>query len=157
MTLRAALREECVAVGDRLPDKTAVLREIARLAKRCSLLDGIEEEYIFRRLEEREALGSTGFGHGIALPHCRIEGIDEFIVGLLSLPDGAPFKTLDGRKARFFVFILAPQDYEETHIQILAGVSDVLKDAAVVKELLSKATPESLRASFIRHMPADVR
>ena len=73
MKLVDVLRKECVVVGAKLNDKAATLREIARVAKLSPIIKDVNEEEILRGLQERESLGSTGFGKGIAIPHCRAD------------------------------------------------------------------------------------
>ena len=71
MNLLEILRLECIAVGLESRDKTVTLHEIARIAKNCHVFDNVSEDQITCGLEQREKLGTTGFGKGIAIPHCR--------------------------------------------------------------------------------------
>jgi len=105
MNLIEALRRECVLAGAAPADKQAALAAIARLAKQSDRLDTVEEGRIRQALAEREALSTTGFGYGIAIPHCRLEEVSDFVVGLLSVPEGVEFDAMDGAPVKIVVFI----------------------------------------------------
>ena len=151
MKLREALREECVCVGVDVPNKAAALREVARCAKRSNMLAGIDEDAIVNGLEEREALGSTGFGTGIAIPHCRLEGVRGFVVGIITIPSGVEFDALDGRPVKLIVFIISPYDNSNVHIRLLSAISQALHGKNVVKETVAARSNEAARDSFLRH------
>ncbi len=143
-------RPECVSPGMTLSGKTNVLEEVARLAKKCHILDDVDHEQIVRGLEEREQLGTTGFGKGIALPHCRLAGISEFVVGLITVPDGVDFDALDDEKVRLIFFIVGPDRGTNEHIRLLSIISRTLSIPGVKDELMSLDSPESLYESFLR-------
>ncbi|HDG67932.1 MAG TPA: hypothetical protein ENG11_02160, partial [candidate division Zixibacteria bacterium] len=88
MDLQKIIKPECFLVGAKFSSKDEVLRKIAELATHCETLKDIDPEKIYRSLAERESLCSTGIGGGIAIPHCRLEEIDDFVVGLITVPDG---------------------------------------------------------------------
>ncbi|HHH75600.1 MAG TPA: hypothetical protein ENL03_01080, partial [Phycisphaerae bacterium] len=100
MTLFTALSAECIEAGASLSDKPSALRLVAKLAKASPASEGVSEAEIFAGLEQRESLGSTGFGGGIAIPHCRLDGVADFVVGLVSIPDGVDFDAMDGLAVR---------------------------------------------------------
>ena len=151
MRLHDALREECVGVGVDVPDKDAALETVARWAKNSPLLEGIDEQEVLRGLKEREGLGSTGFGNGIAIPHCRLKGVQDFVVGVLTIPTGVDFDALDEKPVKLIVFIVAPEDASNSHLRLLSAISQVLHGKNVVKEIVSGASPEAVRDSFLRH------
>ena len=97
MKLIDVLREECVVTGARPGGKEEALVQVAETAARCSVLKGVSTKEIVEALKEREELGSTGFGKGIAIPHCRMESVTEFVVGIITVPDGVEFE-VDSKK-----------------------------------------------------------
>ena len=158
MSLITALSTECIAPGATLPDKPSALRYIAKLAKTNSILDRISEEEIILGLKRRESLGSTGFGGGVAIPHCRFDNVSDFVVGIISVPDGVDFDAIDDEKVRLMVFIIGPESESKDHIQLLSGISQTLSIPGMIDELLAATTSESLQESFLRHVrdePAD--
>jgi PTS system nitrogen regulatory IIA component len=156
MTLFTALVPECVAVGLTLSDKAEALRKISELAKTCPALANVSQADILHGLEQREELGSTGFGHEIAIPHCRLPGVSDFVVGILTIPDGVDFAALDGEKVRFIAFIIGPEDQSKTHIHLLSGISQALANPDVVDEMVAAISTESLREQFLRHVRDEI-
>jgi len=76
---------------------------------------------------ERERLGSTGVGNGVALPHARIEGLDRVIAGFVRLSEPMDFDSVDGRPIDLVAFLLAPSDAAGAHLRALARVSRLLR------------------------------
>jgi PTS system nitrogen regulatory IIA component len=156
MTLFTALVPECVAVGLALTDKADALRKVAELAKTSPALANVSQADILNGLEQREQLGSTGFGHEIAIPHCRLPGVSDFVVGILTIPDGVEFAALDGEKVRFIAFIIGPEDQPKTHIHLLSGISQALSAPDVVDEMVAAISTEALHEHFLRHVRDEI-
>jgi mannitol/fructose-specific phosphotransferase system IIA component (Ntr-type) len=125
--------------------KNDVLRDIAASAHRADALKQVDAELLYRKLQERESVGSTGFGDGIAIPHCTIDEIDSFVIGALIVKEGAEFRSLDGEKVRLFIYIIAPTRHRNEHIRILSEISKVLRIPGNVKKLLEQ---EALKSFF---------
>jgi len=151
MKLYEALRTECITVDASPADKAAALREVVRAAKQCAQLTDVSEEDLLRSLEDREALGSTGFGNGIAIPHCRLEGVSEFVVGIITVPSGVDFDAMDDKPVHLIVFIVAPAEASNEHIRMLSAVSRVLHAPGVVEEVVGQSSVEAVREGFLRH------
>jgi len=152
MDLVNALREECITVRSEAPDKEALLKEIASLAKQCPALEPVSEEIILAALRQREKLGSTGFQNGIAIPHCLLADVDEFVVGLVTHAAGVDFQSLDGNPTFVIPFIIGPKEKRNAHIGLLSAISRVLNDQRVVNELKAAGNPHALAESFLRHV-----
>lgn len=156
MKLTDVLRPECVRTGAFFEDKAIALCEIAALAKQSPLCRHISEEDILESLQERETLGSTAFGGGVAIPHCRLKSLSDFIVGLVSVPEGVDFEATDGKKVRLIVFILAPVDRPNAHIRLLSSVSRTLQTPKQVQKLVKAKDPKSLVDTFIRYTGTEI-
>lgn len=96
---------------------------------------------------ERERLGSTGVGNGVALPHARIEGLDRVIAGFARLSDAMDFDSVDGRPVDLVVFLLAPSDAAGAHLRALARVSRQLRREENRTKL--RSAPDALSAFTI--------
>ena len=144
MLLNHSLRTQCLQIGSKAQNKTEILKEIARLAHKSPLLSRYSEDDIFQALEARERIGSTGFERGIAIPHCSLENIEEFVVGVLLIPQGVDFDSQDRQKTRIFCFIIGPKIKRNQHIQILSTVSKLLKSPQVVERLLEAQTGDDI-------------
>jgi len=91
---------------------------------------------------ERERLGSTGVGNGVALPHARIEGLDHVVAGFARLSDALEFDSVDGRPVDLVAFLLAPSDAAGAHLRALARVSRQLRREENRSRL--RAAPDAL-------------
>ena len=156
MKLSELLRKECVQVGSTVDDKAMALCEIASLAKKSDILKNVSEEAILEALQERETLGTTAFGHGIAIPHCRMKGVQDFVVGLLTVPDGVEFESEDTHKVHLLVFIISPKNSDNAHIRLLSTISQALQDAEIVKKMIAARSSETLQSLFLEATRVDV-
>ncbi|MBN2790555.1 MAG: PTS sugar transporter subunit IIA [Candidatus Delongbacteria bacterium] len=147
MDLSDFLFEKNIKIIKENIDKDGVLNEIASLAA----TDPSEQKNVFKKLKDREDLGSTGFGNGIAIPHCALDNIDEFIVGIIIVLNGIDFDSLDKEPTKVFVFIIAPEKKRNHHIRFLSAISGILKQEQAVNEMLSEKTPTAVLESFLRY------
>lgn len=155
MRLSELLLQECIAQDSHFSDKDSVLHGIASLAKKASILKDVTEEEILQGLQRREQLGSTGFGSRIAIPHCRLARVPEFIVGIATTHEGVDFDAMDGKEVHVFLFMIAPERETSEHLRILSEISQVLHTPGIVDKLLAAKTPEALREVFLTHAPIE--
>jgi len=156
MNLIHIFRKDCVAAGAKASDKRDALRQIAALARQAKALSSVSEEVLYAALLDRESLGSTGFGNGIAIPHCRLPGVNEFVMGVISLPEGVDFEALDGNPVKLIVFIVAPDTRSDDHIRLLSTTSQILSIPGAVEEMVREPTAVALQESFLRHASDEV-
>jgi PTS system nitrogen regulatory IIA component len=90
---------------------------------------GIDADDLFRRLIGRERLGSTGIGHGIAIPHCRVENCSGTIGALITLVDPIDFDAIDSQPVDILFAMLVPEDAHDEHLQTLAALAGALNNA----------------------------
>lgn len=115
-------------------DKEAVITELAaRVATSHPELDQHEVATI---LLERERLGSTGIGDGIAIPHGKLHQLREPILALGRSREGVEFNAIDDRKVNLLLLLLVPDEEVGLHLKMLARISRLLKDPAVRQGLL---------------------
>ena len=156
MKLADVLRKECILAKARFGDKTEAIRQVARLAKQCSVLENVSEQEILAGLEAREALGSTGVGRGVAIPHCRLKSVTDFVVGLITVPSGVDFDAIDAGKVKLIVFIIAPEVESNKHVRLLSVISQMLLEPKVPERILSEKTPEGVYEACIRNQDAEI-
>ena len=106
-------------------DVEGVLRAFAARLADHGLVDDVER--LYDKLQEREQLGSTGIGSGVAIPHCKMKGLERAIlaVGLKQRP--VDFGAVDGKPVRLFFLVVSPQDAPAVHLQVLASISRWVK------------------------------
>ena len=156
MKLIDVLRTECVIANTAVEDKAQALAKVVDLAKQSPELKGVTPEQILAGLHERESLGSTGFGKGTAIPHCRLKNVTEFVVGIFTVEGGVDFEALDDEKVTLIIFIIAPETESNKHLKLLSAISQTLLIPGAVKELLAENTSEAICESFLRHTRADL-
>ncbi len=156
MKLVELLRSECIQVNSTVDDKAMTLCEIAGLAKKCDVLKNVSEEAILEALQDREILGSTAFGNGIAIPHCRMRDVKDFVVGLMTIPDGVEFESEDHKKVQLIVFIIGPRQQSNTHIRLLSAISQALQEEASVQKMIDAENEDQLRKAFLEGAGRDI-
>jgi PTS system nitrogen regulatory IIA component len=124
-------------------DKPAIL---ASLATRFAKVYALDREAVLEGLEEREALGSTGFGRGIALPHARIEGLARPVAGLLKLAQPVDFGAADRMPVDLVIGLLSPVNAGAAHLHALAALSRLVRDEGMHRLLVDATDTETLYA-----------
>lgn len=126
--------------------KRALLQQLAALAGQRL---GFDQAAILSSLVERERLGSTGFGQGVAIPHGKVEGLGR-IYGLFGrLSEPVDYKAIDGRKVDLVFLLLSPPDAGAEHLKALAAISRVIRNAATLDKLRGGRSADALAAVLI--------
>lgn len=123
-------------------DKRGVLEEM--VSDLVSRVEGLDKETILEVLLEREKLGSTGIGYGVAIPHGKLRGLDRLIVTFGRSSKGVDFQSLDSKPSHIFFLILAPENSTTAHLKILARISRLLNDPIFRKRLLQSKTRDDI-------------
>ena len=103
---------------------------------------------IIDKLNERERLGSTSVGNGIAIPHTKVDGIKETQVIFLKLKNGVDFSASDGKKIDLIFSIIAPENSESDHLLILSSISNFIRKKEKVERLRGSATINEIQFLF---------
>lgn len=127
-------------------DRVSVLREIAaRLAASGIVADGDD---LYHLLEEREALGSTGIGSGVAVPHCKVKGLDRVIMAVGLVAEPIAFDSADGEPVRLFFVLLSPLHQPAAHLQSLAAVSRWVQGSGHLDSILACRDEDEILAAL---------
>ncbi len=135
-----------------LPDAVATIQAatkheiLALLAKRFADVYELDEAEVLDGLEERERLGSTGFGRGVAIPHARISGISRPVASLLRLSEPVDFSAADGMQVDLIFGLLSPENAGVSHLHALAAVSRIVRDERMHEALMEAQNAEALYA-----------
>lgn len=121
-----------------IASKKRVLEEIAEIAS--TTIVGLSEDSVFSGLVHRESLGSTGFGNGIAIPHCRLKNLEEPIAIVFTLTHPVPFDAIDNKGIDIVFALLVPEQENEAHLSILGNIAELLEDQATCQQLRSAYT-----------------
>jgi PTS system nitrogen regulatory IIA component len=130
------------AVGTIKADsKSAILDQ---LASRFAEVYALEKAEVLARVEEREKLGSTGFGRGVAIPHARVAGVARPVAALLRLESPVAFDAVDGRPVDIVFGLLSPEHAGAMHLHALAAISRLMRDEAMHAALAQAPGPEAI-------------
>ncbi len=127
---------------------------LAELAAKAAALYKLDERRLFDRLLERERLGSTGIGGGIAIPHGRMAGIDKPVGLFARLGHPVDFDSIDERPVDTVFLLLAPEGAGADHLKALARVSRLLRDRNLVEKLRATENADALYALLVETVPA---
>jgi PTS system nitrogen regulatory IIA component len=130
------------AVGTiRADDKPSILR---LLAERFAAVYALEASHVLERIEERERLGSTGFGRGVAIPHARIEGLGRPVAVFLRLEAPVAFDAADGMPVDVVFGLLSPEQAGAAHLHALAAISRMMRDERMHQALSEAPGTEAI-------------
>jgi PTS system nitrogen regulatory IIA component len=146
MKLTDILPEELVIPELSGQTKDEVLRELA--GHMAALHREIDAARLLEVLWERERLGSTAIGDGIAIPHGKLPGLHAVLAAFGRRTAGLDFQSLDGNPTRLFFLLVAPEDSVGQHLKALARVSRLLKDPAFRTRLLAASDRSELYRSI---------
>ena len=142
MRIQDIIPPGAVVDGLRAETKEGVLRELSEAV--CRRLPALSPDRLTAILMDREGLGSTGIGEGVAIPHGKVAGIDRLVAVFGRSRGGVQFASLDGKPARLFFLILAPENSAGMHLKALARISRLLKDQRFRGRLLTAEGVEGL-------------
>jgi mannitol/fructose-specific phosphotransferase system IIA component (Ntr-type) len=142
MHLSSLTRPDLIFVDLPGADGPTVLRAFAeRVVERGIVPDA---DLLYRRLLEREKLGTTALGQGVAVPHCKIEGLDEVVVAVGLFPKGIDFEAADDQPVRLLFLVVSPSAAPAEHLQSLAAISRWVKADHHVERILDLQEPQAI-------------
>ncbi len=141
MEINDLITVECVVSGLKVTSKKQALQE---LSKRAAEITGEHERVIFDVLMERERLGTTGVGHGIAIPHGKLANLDRLYGLFARLENPIDFNSIDEHPVDLIFLLLAPETAGADHLKALARVSRLLRDGDVCEKLRETEETEAL-------------
>ena len=127
-------------------NKRGLLQHLAQLSGQRTGLDSNE---ILSSLVERERLGSTGFGHGVAIPHGKVEGLKQIYCLFARLPEAIDYQAIDGERVDLVFLLLSPPDAGSEHLKALAAVSRVVRHVPTLEKMRGARSRDALAAVLI--------
>lgn len=135
MTLRDYLCKDLLLPELQARNKAEVLAElVAILSQKWPDFDA---QAAFQVLKDREGLGSTGIGEGVAIPHGKLEGLEQIVLVVGRSSQGVDFEALDHKPCHIFFMVLAPEHVAGMHLRILASITRLLKNESFRQAFLS--------------------
>ena len=130
--------------------KKRALQNIAKLI--AHEVSELREEDVFDKLFAREKLGSTGFGNGIAIPHCRLSGCNTPVSALVKLEHPIDYDAIDGAPVDLLFVLLVPEAATDAHLELLRQIASMLDRQEIRERLRSAQSSEALY-----HMVLDIQ
>jgi PTS system nitrogen regulatory IIA component len=143
MHLADLISPEAVIPSLRAKTKKQLLQELAARAARVT---GLQERYVFDTLLQRERLGSTGLGEGIAIPHGKFAGLKRIVGIFARLAEPVDFEAIDGEPVDIVFLLLAPEGAGADHLKALARISRLLREGHAVDKLRASKDASALYA-----------
>lgn len=115
---------------------------------------GIARSSVSDNLFARERMGSTGLGHGVAVPHGRIKGLKSPLAAFVRLAEPIPFESPDGQPVNLLIFLLIPDNVTQQHLEILSEIAEMFSDDAFRSAIASDPDPASVHARIVTWQPS---
>ena len=148
MKLSEILDENHVLPDLMAGDKKRVIEELVEPITRT--VTSLDKGSLVRVLLERERLGSTGIGEGVAIPHGKFHGITEPIISFGRSLKGLDFESMDGQPVFLFFLLVAPENSASIHLKALARIAKILKNSSLRKSLMEVTTREEIYEAIIQ-------
>ncbi|HOO89341.1 MAG TPA: PTS sugar transporter subunit IIA [Syntrophales bacterium] len=142
MNIQDMLKKEFIIEDLKSKTKQEVLVELADVFLGDDT--DIDKSTVIEVLLEREKLGSTGIGDGIAIPHGKLAGLEDLVVSFGRSHRGVDFDSLDGRPVHIFFLLMAPENSAGQHLKALARISRMLKDVSFRESLVKAESAENI-------------
>ena len=142
--LHRYLDASLISIHSPISSRKKLLQEMARLLSQAlpeSLEENVEKE-VYHALLEREKLGNTGIGNGVALPHSRMERADNAIIAIITLENAIDYDSLDRQAVDVAFGLLVPQNATQEHLQIIANIARMMSQEGNRSALLDMTSPE---------------
>ena len=136
----------------RAETKTQIL---GALADCFSEVYGLDRAMVLERIEERETLGSTGFGRGVAIPHARLDALARPVAAFFRLESPVDFASSDGMPVDCVFGLLSPEQAGATHLQALAAISRLMRDERMHERLIAAPDADAIYALLVNVIDRD--
>jgi PTS system nitrogen regulatory IIA component len=142
MDIQALVSLDCTECAVQCSSKKRILEVIAEIASKNN--PDIDTQIILESLITREKMGSTGIGNGIALPHGRLENLEQVVAIVVTTQPAIEFDAIDDKPVDIFFALLVPASQTDGHLQTLALVAQKLSDKQIVKAIRNASTSDDI-------------
>jgi PTS system nitrogen regulatory IIA component len=149
MKLSEILEKDNIILDLKAKDKKGVLEELAEVITNHE--PSLDTGSLIRVLLERERLGSTGIGDGVAIPHGKFRGVTHPIISFGRSLKGLDFESMDGQPAFLFFLLVAPENSASVHLKALAKIAKIIKNGSFRKVLMEASTKKELYQTIIQN------
>ena len=147
MRMEDILKDSCVIAALNGKTKDEVLLELVDTLKKAHLVEDTEKAVSV--ILEREKLGSTGIGDGVAIPHGKMKGLHSMLCAFGKSKEGLDFDAVDSKPVHLFFLLLAPEDSASLHLKTLSRISKLLRDPSFRKRLTELSSSREMYNAII--------
>lgn len=141
--------EDSIIPDLKAKDKEGVLNELAEAI--CQYEPSVDRATLVRVLLDREKLGSTGIGEGVAIPHGKLNSVSRPLVSFGRSPGGLDFDSMDAQPAHLFFLLVAPENSAGIHLKTLAKIAKALKSSAFRRRLIEAESRRELYEAIVQN------
>jgi PTS system nitrogen regulatory IIA component len=142
MQLSEILTTSCTRCDVAITSKKRILEKICQIA--ASQVSNIDEDELLDSLLEREKMGSTGIGNGIAIPHGRLPNANKAVAVLITTQQAIDFDAIDNRDVDIFIALFAPENRCQEHLNTLQSIAKLFSDKKILKQVRKCNDDQSL-------------
>jgi len=141
------LREQCVVADIKGKTKKEIITELVEALEKARLIEDVET--VVNVVMEREKLGSTGIGNGVAVPHGKLKNINNIVCALGRSQNGVDFDAVDRGLVHIFFLVLAPEDSASLHLKVLSRITKILRDQSLRKKVIKLSNTHDIYMSIL--------
>lgn len=147
MKIAEILREQCVVADIKGKTKKEIITELVEALEKARLIEDVET--VVNVVMEREKLGSTGIGNGVAVPHGKLKNINNIVCALGRSQNGVDFDAVDRGLVHIFFLVLAPEDSASLHLKVLSRITKILRDQSLRKKVIKLSNTHDIYMSIL--------
>ncbi len=147
--------KERIACINRVSSKKRALEELSKLFTRGA--SALAEHEVFNSFCDRERLGGTGLGHGVAIPHGRLPGLEGASCALIKLNEGVDYDVADNQPVDLICGLVVPEQYTDEHLVILSALAEMFSDTSMCARLRAARSSQEIHDLLVTWRPEDRR
>ncbi len=147
MKIAEILQEQCVVADIRGKTKKEIITELVETLAKARLVKDVEP--VVNVVMDREKLGSTGIGNGVAVPHGKLKSINNIMCAFGRSQNGVDFDAVDRAPVHIFFLVLAPEDSASLHLKVLSRITKILRDQSLRKKIIKLTNVRELYTSIL--------
>ncbi|MDD5009979.1 MAG: PTS sugar transporter subunit IIA [Syntrophorhabdaceae bacterium] len=147
MKIAEILLEQCVVADIKGKTKREIIAELVEALEKARLIEDVET--VVNVVMEREKLGSTGIGNGVAVPHGKLKNINNIVCALGRSQNGVDFDAVDRGLVHIFFLVLAPEDSASLHLKVLSRITKILRDQSLRKKVIKLSNTHDIYMSIL--------
>jgi PTS system nitrogen regulatory IIA component len=141
------LREQCVVADIKGKTKREVITELVEALGKAHLVNDVAT--VVSTVMEREKLGSTGIGNGVAVPHGKLKNVSNIMCAFGRSQDGVDFDAVDRGLVHIFFLVLAPEDSTSLHLKVLSRITKILRDQSLREKVMKLPNAHDIYTSIL--------